>query len=351
MTSGTELGPEYWIFNKPCITPFDGSAVDRSMGSGDGVALPATYYSKGNTVSASLKFDGKCFPISTVRVNIALRWWHEERVAGQPLIANMLVAEFWGCFVRKKMRSGWAQAKGFVETGAERCVDLLHSLLSYHWILDELVDNDLAPLRVVWVPVLTLSERLEEVVKLLAHTVSLNSMVQELHWYTVLVARKLPHAAVEGDNVRDLVDEMVSVVYRAIESTSSNTILAIIEEAQKSNVGNGVESEEVGPFSVIKLDIFRIDGFSRLQRGGAALIHVLQELFGLVGHLVLPPFEVLEHGRACRQYRRDKSAIQRDVIRPILSTFHRRRGILGLFGSQGVSGGVFVSEVVGEVIM
>ena len=61
--------------------------------------------------------------------------------------------------------------------------------------------HNLAAFEVIWMSILTLHQRLEDVVELFSRTVSLQPLLRKLDWNTFPVFRKIVYAVVEGDGI------------------------------------------------------------------------------------------------------------------------------------------------------
>lgn len=262
-------------------------------------------------------------------------------------------------FAAEVLRRRRVEAEGFVEAGphiwqvldlvirrddvvlVERGVDLLLDLAHALGVLDQVVQgvghgdgggdgagvhhdadlsHDLTPLQVVRVAVLVLHQRLEEVVLLLALLVALEPALRELGRDAVPQLGVGAHAAVLGDDVAQLVEGLVPVVRPqeirllagvvvqalaevagvggSIGAAHGDQVITGVEEAQllrKTNVGDGVEREEVGPLSVVDGEILGVGDGGALGKGlSAALVEVNDHSLGLVGHLVLPLLQILQ---------------------------------------------------------
>ena len=168
--------------------------------------------------------------------------------------------------------------------------------------------------------VLVLHERLKEVVELLADAVALETLVRASQHDCLPADARLRHFPVEGNDVGDLVENLVVIVApqeeglftrrgvetlaeadlecRPVRSLRDHPVVPLIEQTEvfgEANVCNGIERKEIDPSAKVDQRLLWISVALTLgQRRGTALVNLSQHPVNFVRHLVLPAFQVLE---------------------------------------------------------
>lgn len=218
---------------------------------------------------------------------------------------------------------------GFVEDGVDFGAQARHVLRVLEEVVHHVCDgdgggggagihhyrdfgDDFAPFQVVGDAVLVGHQRLEEVVEFLVGAVAGQTLVGEVQVDAVPVVVESPELAVVGGEGLGEPDErripavvpdqvgggarvgiegvaVVGLPYLARWGDGGAAVAALVEEAEfggETDVGDGVEGEEVGPGAVIDFVV----GVNVSGPG----IELAEHAGGLVGYLVLPVFEVLK---------------------------------------------------------